>query len=104
MYQLISFSLNQVKTHFRPIGYFEAEIQTDDFKFQAPIFITDDISTEFNLIIDTDVIRGSLIVFGTDVTINKSQNNSLVDVINLNEITVNIEFNSYSSTLYSSDA
>lgn len=63
------------KTSFRQIGYFQAEIEIDDFKFKNSVFVINDNSIDFDIIIDTDVIhQATLIISSNDVKINKSQN------------------------------
>lgn len=91
----------------RPIGYFEAEIKTDDSKFETSVFVINDNSID--MIIDTDVMQqGALTISGNDVKINKCHNDSKISLVNFikaSEVTVNSKFfNLYSSTFQSSNS
>lgn len=45
------------KKSFRPIGYFKAEINTYDWKFETGTFVLNDNSINFDLINGSDAIQ-----------------------------------------------
>lgn len=67
-----------------------------------------DNSTNFDMIIGTDVIHQDILTISlNDIKINEFQNyskNSLVNVIDTSEVTVNSKVNLYSSSFQSSNS
>lgn len=87
------------KISFRPIGYFQAEIELDDFKLQTSLFVIKLIN-QFHLFwyeIGTDVInQGILAISGHVEKLNKYQNgskNSSNNCINASEVILNSKVN-----------
>lgn len=70
------------KKSFRPICYFQAEIQIDDSKFETSIFFIKVNSVNFDIIISTDIYQGTLTVSSHDVKINIYQNDSKNSLVN----------------------
>lgn len=91
------------KKYFRPIGYFQAKIEIDHSKFETCVSIIRGSSINVDINIGIDILhQGTLSVSGNVVKILKYQNdskNSLIDLINVSEVTVNSKFNAYYSSL-----
>ena len=77
------------KLSIRPFGYFNVEIEIDDSKFNTDIFVINDNSVNFDLIIGTDVInQGILTVSSTGITMSKNPcllDNFFINVIDIHQ-------------------
>lgn len=51
------------KTSFTPISFFQAEIESEDSKYEISVFLINDNSIDFDKIIGTDIIQlGTIII------------------------------------------